>query len=162
MVLISKEINEMMNSQIMKELGSAYIYLGISTWAEEKSLHNMAKWFYAQAKEEYTHAERFVNYIIETGGHVEYQAIDGVKTDFESVEDCIKATIEHEEYITGEIKKILDKAMELKEYEAIEMLQWFIKEQIEEEAQSNELMTTYILFEKNDALLDNHLHRDEE
>ncbi|MCK4239188.1 MAG: ferritin [Candidatus Lokiarchaeota archaeon] len=162
MVLISKEINEIMNAQIMKELGSAYIYLGISTWAEEKSLHNMAKWFDAQAKEEYTHAERFVNYIIETGGHVEYQTIDGVKTDFEGVEDCIKATIEHEEYITGEIKKILEKAMELKEYEAIEMLQWFIKEQIEEEAQSNELLATYILLRKNDALWDHHLHRDEE
>jgi len=161
MVLIKKEINEMMNEQIAKELESAYIYLGISFWAKERSLHNMANWFYLQAKEEFTHAERFIEHLVDTGGHVEFKTLNGVKTDYNNVEEGLKATIEHEEYITNEIKKILEKSMELKDYEAIEMLQWFIKEQVEEEAQSNELLVKYKQFKENDALWDHHLHRDD-
>ena len=161
MVLIKDEINKLMNEQVAKELNSAYIYLGISTWAKEKSLNNMAKWFYLQAKEEFTHAERFIEHIIDTGGHVEYGALDIAKTDYNNVEEALKVTIEHEEYITNEIKKILEKAMELKDYEAIEMLQWFIKEQVEEEAQSNELLVKYNQYNKNDVLWDQHTHRDD-
>ncbi|MHA2019714.1 MAG: ferritin [Promethearchaeota archaeon] len=160
MTLISKEINDAMNAQITEELKSGYIYLGISLWAEERSLHNYAAWMRNQFKEEFEHAERFMKYIIETGGHVELKAIGEVPTEYSNTEATIKATIEHEEYITRKIRGLLEMAHEKKEYEAINMLQWFVNEQIEEEAQSNELMTTFELQGKKDGLWDHHLKRD--
>ena len=153
-------MNAAMNAQITEELKSGYIYLGISLWAEERSLHNYAAWMRNQFKEEYEHAERFMKYIIETGGHVELKAIGEVSTEFSNTEATIKATIEHEEFITKKIRGLLEMAHEKKEYEAINMLQWFVHEQIEEEAQSNELMTTYELQGKKDGLWDHHLKRD--
>ncbi|MHA1720801.1 MAG: ferritin [Promethearchaeota archaeon] len=160
MTLISKEMNDAMNAQITEELKSGYIYLGISLWAEERSLHNYAAWMRNQFKEEFEHAERFMKYIIETGGHVELKAIGEVPTEYSNTEATIKATIEHEEYITRKIRGLLEMAHEKKEYEAINMLQWFVNEQIEEEAQSNELMTTFELQGKKDGLWDHHLKRD--
>ncbi|QEE15266.1 ferritin [Promethearchaeum syntrophicum] len=160
MTLISKEMNDAINAQITEELKSGYIYLGISLWAEERSLHNYAAWMKKQFKEEYEHAERFMNYIIETGGHVKLNTIGEVPTEYPNTEATIKATIEHEEFITKKIRGLLELAYEKKEYEAIEMLQWFVHEQIEEESQSNELMATYELQGKKDGLWDHHLHRD--
>ncbi len=160
MTLISKEMNDAMNAQITEELKSGYIYLGISLWAEERSLHNYAAWMRNQFKEEFEHAERFMKYIIETGGHVELKAIGEVPTEYSNTEATIKATIEHEEYITRKIRGLLEMAHEKKEYEAINMLQWFVNEQIEEEAQSNELMRTFELQGKKDGLWDHHLKRD--
>ena len=160
MTLISKEMNDAINAQITEELKSGYIYLGISLWAEERSMHNYAAWMRKQFKEEYKHAERFMKYIIETGGHVELNAIGEVPTEYANTEATIKATIEHEEFITKKIRGLLDLAHKKKEYEAIEMLQWFVHEQIEEESQSNELLATYELQGKKDGLWDHHLHRE--
>ncbi len=160
MVLISKEMNDAINAQITEELKSGYIYLGISLWAEEKSMHNYAAWMRKQFAEENEHAERFMKYIIATGGHVELKAIGEVPTAYPNTEATIKVTIEHEEYITKKIRSLLELAYEKKEYEAINMLQWFVNEQIEEEAQSNELMATYELQGKKDGLWDHHLHRE--
>ena len=159
MALISKEMNDAMNAQINEELKSGYVYLGISLWAEERSMHNYAAWMRKQFAEENEHAEKFMKYIIATGGHVELKAIGEVPTVYPNTEATIKITIEHEEYITKKIRGLLELAHEKKEYEAIDMLQWFVREQIEEEAQSNELMATYELQGKKDGLWDHHLHR---
>ena len=119
MVLISKEMNDLMNKQIVEELHSSYIYLGISQWAEERSLHHYAAWMMTQAKEEYEHASKFIKYITETGGHVEFGTLEAVKTDYANIEETIRTTIAHEEFITKKIRSLMDLAQEKKDYKLI-------------------------------------------
>jgi ferritin len=160
MTVISKEMNERLNAQIAEELSSAYIYLGMSTWAEEKSLHHLANWMSLQAKEEFSHAKKFWDFIIETGGSVKFAEIPKARTDYADVESLIKTTIGHEEYITKKITTIMDFAQETKDYVTIGILMWFIKEQVEEEANAKELLTTYELQGKRNGLWDHHLKRE--
>ena len=159
MALISEKMNVAMNAQIVEELASSYIYLGISIWAEERSMHTYAAWMRNQAKEENEHAEKFMKYIVETGGHVTLGALPAVKTEYGNTEETIKVTIAHEEHITRKIRTLFELAMELKEYEAYGLLQWYIKEQIEEEANSKGLMDLYELNGKKDGLFDHHVKR---
>ncbi len=144
--LVSKELNDLMNKQIVEELRSAYIYLGMAAWAEEKGLKGLANFMKTHAeKEEYKHALKFAKYIQETGGKVGFGTIDGVSTDYENVEEVLKAAIKHEEYITNKIKELMDLAQSKDEYYAYDLLNWFIQEQIEEENLFTDLYNDFLL-----------------
>lgn len=161
MALISEEMNKALNNQIREELDSGYLYLGMSFWFKERSYHNLANWYYVQAQEEYVHAKKFMDYIIEAGGTVELQALKKPKSDWKNFKEILEAGLAHEKYITGKIEELWKLAEKLSELQPRSMLTWFIDEQIEEEANAQELIDTYEGY-KNDQLFDHHTHRAEE
>ena len=149
---------QLMNKQIVEEIRSAYIYLGMAVWAEEQGLKGLAAFMKTHAEtEEYIHAQKFVKYIIETGGKVEYGTIEKVSTNYPDTEAVLKEAIKHEEYITSKIKALMDLATEKKEYYAYDLLNWFLQEQIEEENLFNDLYTSFELSGKNLGVWDHHV-----
>ena len=161
MALISKKFNDALNKQIKEELESGYLYLSMSFWLEEKAYHNLANWYYVQAQEEYVHAKKFIDYIIETGGKVELLELAKPKNDWKSIKEIIDAGYAHEQHITGTIVGLAKLAEEINELQARSILQWFIDEQVEEEANATELIDKYAGF-NNDMLFDHHTHREED
>ncbi|MBN1329416.1 MAG: ferritin [Candidatus Heimdallarchaeota archaeon] len=161
MALISDKMNKAMNDQIKEELDSGYLYLQMSIWLDEHNFKNLAKWYDIQAKEEYEHAEKFIHYIVETGGKVELLPLSKPKSDWKSIKEIIDAGLAHEKHITSKIESLVRFAEELGELQPRSMLMWFIDEQIEEEANAQALIDTYAGF-KNDQLFDHHTHRDED
>ena len=156
--LISHELNDLMNKQIVEELQSAYIYLGMGAWATEKGLKGLANFMKTHAeKEEYKHAMKFANYIQETGGKVKFGALEIASTDYENTEELLKAAIKHEEYITNKIKELMDLAQSKNEYYAYDLLNWFIQEQIEEENLFTDLYNDFLLSGKMLGVWDHHI-----
>ena len=158
MAQISKKFNDALNEQIKEELESGYLYLSMSFWLEEQSFENLANWYYIQAQEEYIHAKKFIDYIIETGGTVELLELQKPKNDWTSIKEIIEAGYAHEQYITGKIHELWELADKIKEIQARSMLQWFIDEQVEEEATATALIDKYKGF-KNDMLFNQHTTR---
>ncbi len=159
---IGKDLNDEMNKQIVEELHSAYIYMGMAAWAESKGLHSFAKFMQIHAeKEEFKHAMKFVKFIQEAGGNVKYGAIGKATTEYEDVESVLKAAIKHEQHISARIKLLYELALEKKEYYAIEMLQWYLEEQMEEENLFEELLTSYELTGKKDGYWDHRVRHPE-
>jgi ferritin len=161
MALISKKFNDALNKQIKEELDSGYLYLSMSFWLEERAYHNLANWYYVQAQEEYEHAKKFIDYIIETGGTVELHELAKPKFEWESIKQILEAGLAHEQHITKTIIDLWELAEKLNELQPRSLLQWFIDEQVEEEANANELIDKYKGF-KSDMLFDHHTHREED
>ncbi len=161
MALISEKLNGALNIQIGEELNSAYIYLSMSIWLKEHSFNKLSGWFFAQYNEELSHAYKFINYIIDVGGTAKIPSIPEPKSDWTSVKEIVETAYAHEQYITGKIHELVTLAEELKDYNPRELLQWFVTEQIEEEASTSELVERQAAF-KNDMLFDQHTVRTEE
>lgn len=129
-----------LNEQINAEQYSAFLYLSMSAWCEDKGLSGFANWMYVQYQEELTHANKFFNYINERSGKVELKAIEQVPTEFESVVDIVEKTLEHEKKVTSLINNLMDIAVEERDHATQSFLQWFVDEQVEEEANVEELL----------------------
>ena len=128
--MIGTEFNAELNTQIVEELHSGYIYMAMSAWAEAKGLHHFAAFMQTHAeKEEFKHAMKFVKYIQESGGTVKYGAIKVAPAEWTDVEAVLKEAIKHEQHISARIKLLWDLAHEKGEVYAMEMLTWFLKEQ---------------------------------
>jgi len=160
MANISEKLNEAFNNQIKEELESAYIYLGMAAWFEERSLNNLANWFKIQAEEEFEHAMKFKAHILERGGSVHYQALAEQKQDWTNILEILEKAYEHEKYITGKIIGLHELTKELKEYSSNYLIQWFLEEQVEEEDHITSLIDKYKGY-KNDFNFDHHVKRTE-
>ena len=136
-MLDNKMLKEL-NQQIQEETYSSYIYLAMAAWLEENGYKGMATWMRVQAREEKIHADIFYNYIMGRGGHVKLEAIDAPPDSWESPLELFKAAYAHEERITGRINHMVDVAMNVKDHATYQMLQWFVEEQVEEEANVGE------------------------
>jgi ferritin len=128
------------NDQIKAELESAYIYLSMSTYFEDTNLKGMAHWTKKQAQEEMEHAEKFMEHLYARGARVVLEALAKPATKFEGPLVVFKEVLKHERYVTGRINKMMDLAIEEKDYAAQSMLNWFIDEQVEEEASAEEIV----------------------
>ncbi|TFG11915.1 ferritin [Candidatus Thorarchaeota archaeon] len=133
---ISKELAEAINDQLNFELYSGYIYLSMASWFEEQNLDGMAHWMKIQAKEEYEHAMRFWDHIVDRGGRAEMKAIKAPATNWESPLDAWQDAYDHEKVVTERIFKIGELAESENDKSAIPMLNWFYDEQVEEEEQT--------------------------
>ena len=122
------------NDQINKELYSSYLYLSMSAYAQNLGLPGMANWMKIQAMEELTHANKFFDWVHERGGKVTLRAIDAVPTEFGSVIETFEKVLEHEQFVTDSINKLVDIAIEISDHASRSMLMWFVDEQVEEEA----------------------------
>ncbi|MGA1862811.1 ferritin [Deferribacter thermophilus] len=138
--MISKKMAEALNEQLNKEFFSAYLYLSMSAYSEHIGLKGFANWFYVQYQEEMTHVMKFYKYILDQGEQVKLKAIEQPEQEFESPLDMFEKTLEHEKFITKSINELVDLAMQEKDYATHTFLQWFVTEQVEEEASVNEIL----------------------
>ena len=144
--MLSDRIRNLINNQVNKELYSAYLYLGFSTWFEDEGLSGFANWYHIQAQEERDHAMLFFKYLQNNGHRPELEAIECPNQEFEKPIDVLKAGMNHELYVTSLVNTIYDAAFEAKDYRTMQFLDWFIKEQGEEEMNADDLIKKWNLF----------------
>ncbi|MCT4672134.1 MAG: ferritin [Prolixibacteraceae bacterium] len=140
--MIKEVVAKSINDQINKEYYSSYLYLSMSAYFEAEGLKGFANWMRIQAKEESDHAEKFFNYLNERGGRVELKAIEQVPTDFDGIVKVFDQVLEHEEMITASINDMMDVAFEAKDHATKSFLQWFVDEQVEEEATVGDIINS--------------------
>jgi ferritin len=138
--MISKKMNEVLNGQVNAELYSSYLYLSMSSWFSEKSLSGFAGWMRAQAQEELFHSIKILDYILERGGNVQLETIKKPKGSWSFPLEIIQETADHEAKVTGLINDLVDVALEERDHAANIFLQWFVAEQVEEEASVGEVV----------------------
>ncbi len=137
---MDKRLVEEINKQITYEFYSAFLYLSMASYCAENDLPGFENWFKVQKDEEEFHANKFLNYLHERDEHAIITGFDNPPEEFTSLLDALEKSLEHEKFVTSRISFLLDIAYELKDYAAIEFLNWFIKEQIEEESSFNTLI----------------------
>ncbi|MDH5461797.1 MAG: ferritin [Candidatus Bathyarchaeota archaeon] len=133
---ISKKLVDAINDQINYELYSGYIYLSMAAWFEEQNLDGMAQWMKKQAKEEYEHAMKFWDHVVDRGGRVILKTIEAPKIEWDSPLEVWKDACQHEMNVTKRIFKIGKIAEKEDDKSATPLLQWFYDEQVEEEEQT--------------------------
>jgi ferritin len=138
--MISKAMNEAMNKQINAEMFSSYLYLAMSAHFEAESLGGTARWLRLQAKEEMEHAMKFFDHLIERGGKIVLKKIDEPESAWASPLAAFEAVAAHERKVTGLIHALVDKAAAEKDHASTIFLQWFVTEQVEEEANADEIV----------------------
>jgi ferritin len=138
--MISGKMEQALNEQVKYELYSSYLYMSMAMYFHGLSLKGFANWMEVQAKEEQAHAEKFMHYINDAGGRVVLQAIDQPPADFKSPQQVFEETLKHERFVTGRINGLIALAREENDNAAYAMLQWFITEQVEEEATADEFV----------------------
>jgi ferritin len=150
---MSKKMLQEMNDQIQREMESAYIYLSMAAYFDAKSLPGFAQWMKIQFQEEQIHAMKFYEYIIDRGGKVSLQAINQPPVDFKSPLEVFEKALAHEEKISGHINDLYTLSIEEKDYASRPLLQWFIDEQVEEEASAGEIVDTLKMIKDNTSAL---------
>ncbi|GAB1467862.1 ferritin [Candidatus Cloacimonadota bacterium] len=138
--MISQKLQDAINAQINRELYSEYLYISMQAWFASQNLDGFANWMDAQGKEERFHAMKFFNYIIERGGKVELKAIAQPTVDFQTPLNAFQASLEHEQFVTRSINDLMDIAIEEKDHASKGVLQWFVDEQVEEEASVDKIV----------------------
>lgn len=138
--MLNKKIQDAFNKQINAETYSAYMYWSMSAALENMNLPGFAAWMRAQAQEEMTHALKFYHHIIERDGTVLLTEIKGPPTEWKDVKDVFDATLKHEQLVTGLINDLVDLAADAKDHAGSMFLQWFVTEQVEEEATAMEIL----------------------
>ena len=141
--MLKPRVEDLLNQQIVKELYSANLYLSMSSYWSDKHLDGFANWYWIQYKEELDHAHIFFKYIERAGGRAKIGAIDEPTQDWKKPEDVLKQGLEHEQYVTGLIYALANAATEENDLKTFELLQWYIKEQVEEEDNASSLLGRY-------------------
>ena len=132
--MISKKLVDAFNEQINKELYSEYFYLAMAAWLDAENLPGCANFFKIQVQEERFHAMKMYDFVNERGGKVVLKAIGKPETEFASALEIFEKAYEHEQLVTSLINSLMDVAIEEKDHAAKSFLNWFIDEQVEEEA----------------------------
>ena len=143
---MNANVHKLLNQQINKEFYSAYLYLEFSNYFEDAGLGGFANWYRIQAQEERDHAMLFYQYLQNENQKVTLEAIDKPDKSFSCLMDVLKAGLAHEEYVTSLINDIYAAAYEVKDFRTMQFLDWFVKEQGEEETNANDLITKMELF----------------
>jgi ferritin len=131
---MNKKLEAAFNEQINAELYSSYMYLAMSAWFESQNLKGMAHWMRVQAAEEQNHARKFYDFIHDRGGRVKLAKIDAPPADWASPAAVFKDAYKHECKVSALIHDLVELADKEKDYPASNFLQWFVSEQVEEEA----------------------------
>lgn len=148
--MISKEMEKAFNEQINAELYSEYLYLSMQAYFSRLNLQGFVNWFTVQVQEEHAHAMGMFDYVHERGGEVKLMAIDAPQTDWASPLACFEQVLEHEKFVTSKINALMDVAENEKDRAALSFLDWYLKEQVEEESNVGGVLATLQLI-KDDA-----------
>jgi len=142
--MISKKITKALNGQLNKEFHSAYIYLGMSAYASSNGYNGCAKWFNMQYQEEVAHAMKLFRYLEEQGAQIVLQNIKALNiVDANSIIEVFVMAFEHEQKMTGWLNDLSDMAMKEKDHATYNLLQWYVKEQVEEESLFSEIIDKF-------------------
>jgi len=147
--MISKKIEKEINEQINAEFWSAYLYLSMSAYFVSRNLPGFANWMQIQYQEEISHALKFFNYLNERGGRVILTPIKEVKKEWKDEIEVFQETLKHEQHVTFLINNLVNLAIEEKDHASNNMLQWYVSEQVEEEANVDEILQQLVLLEGN-------------
>src|SRR5208283_3358898 len=138
--MLKANVQEALNNQINGEIASTYLYLSMAAYLESKNFHGMAKWMEVQAREEWAHAMKIFGHVNERNGRVILKQIDAPPSEWKSVRDVFEHTQSHELKVTEKIHALVKLASDESDYATLEFLQWFVHEQVEEEAQTTNIV----------------------
>ncbi len=138
--MISQKLQDAFNEQINKELYSEYFYLAMASWLEAENLPGFANFFKVQVQEERFHAMKMYHFVNERGGRVILDAIKKPKTSFESALEIMELAYKHEQFVSKSINDLMDVAISENDHAAKSFLNWFVDEQVEEEASMDALV----------------------
>ena len=144
--MLNEKVASLLDTQVNKEFYSAYLYLHFSNFYSELGLDGFSNWYMIQAQEERDHAMLFVKYLQNNGAPVVYEAIDKPAADLKDKMDPLTAGLEHERYVTSLIHTIYEAAYESRDFRTMQFLDWFVKEQGEEETNASDLVKKMELF----------------
>ena len=139
--MISEEMQQSLFKQLNDEFSSAYLYLAMSAYCNHIDFNGAANWLKQQYEEEQMHATRIYNYLIEQGANVVLQAIPQPPNEFGTILEVFKASLRHEQKMTERLNNISDQALKEKDHATYNLLQWFVNEQVEEEATVSEIIS---------------------
>jgi ferritin len=146
--MISKNMEEALNEQVNAELYSAYLYLSMESYFKAQNLNGFANWMRIQTQEEVSHAMKIYDFINERGGRVLLKAIEGPATEWDSALTVFNAVYAHEQKVTSLINNLVDLAIKEKDHATNSFLQWFVNEQVEEEASADAIVQQLKMMEK--------------
>jgi ferritin len=151
--MLSKKMEKALNEQINAELYSAYIYLSMAAWFESQNLSGFATWMKVQNREETGHAMKLFGFVAERRGRVTLMAVEEPAKEWKSPLAVFEATLEHEKHITGRIGDLVNQAIAEKDHATNAFLQWFVNEQVEEEAAADSIVQKLKMAEKSAGAL---------
>ncbi len=140
--MINEKMEKAFNDQINKELYSEYLYLAMKSYFVELNLQGFVNWFDVQIQEEHAHAMGMYDYVHERGGKVELFAIDKPEVEGKTPLEVFEQVLKHEEFVTSRINALMDVAEEVKDRAALSFLDWYLKEQVEEESNVGSVLAT--------------------
>jgi len=146
--MISKKMEKALNEQVNAELFSAYLYLSMEAYFKSLNLNGFANWMRVQTQEEVAHAMKIYGFIDERGGRIALKAIDGPQTKWDSPLAVFKDIYKHEQKVTSLINNLVNLAIEEKDHATNTFLQWFVNEQVEEEASADQVVQQLKMMEK--------------
>ena len=158
--MLNEVLLDALNTQINKEIFSSYLYLSMSAHFEANNLPGFAKWTRLQSQEEYGHAMKMFDFIIDRGNEVTLQAIDQPPVKFGTPLEVFEHIYSHEKVVTGLIHSLYSLALKEADYPSQIMLQWFVNEQVEEEKNSSQVVEMLKMAGNNMSIvmmLDGHL-----
>jgi ferritin len=147
--MLKKKIEDICNRQIERESYPSNLYIAMASWAENNGYSGVAGWLYSQADEEKLHMMKFIKYINERGGKAVIPAFKKPASEFKTVEEMFKEVLKHEEFVTASINEIVALTLEEKDFNTHNFLQWFVMEQVEEEASVRTILDKVRLVGKN-------------
>jgi ferritin len=147
--MLKKKIEDICNRQVEREGYSSNLYIAMASWAETTGFPGVAAWLYSQSDEERLHMLKFIKYINERGGKAVMPALKKPASDYKSVEEVFSEVLKHEEFVTASINEIAALTFEEKDFNTHNFLQWFIMEQVEEEASARTILDKIRLVGEN-------------
>lgn len=144
--MLKAKVEKILNEQVKKEAYASFLYLSMATWADNKGYPGVAKWFYAQAAEENMHMLKVIDYITERGGKALVPSVEQPPSEWKDIRTAFEAALEHERYVSDSIYKIVDTAIAEKDHATNNWAQWFVTEQVEEEASVGLILDKLNLF----------------
>lgn len=144
--MLDKKVVDLLNQQVNKEFYSAYLYLDFSNYYYDNGLDGFGNWYKVQAQEESAHAMLFVQYLQNNGESVVLEAIDKPAVKLTDAKTVLEETLKHEQYVTSLIHNLYNAAYSIKDFRTMQFLDWFVKEQGEEEKNADDLIKKYTLF----------------
>jgi len=151
--MLPKKVEEILNVQVEKEDYSSQLYLAMASWAENKGMEGVAGWLYAQSEEERLHMLKLVKYINERDGVAIIQGMETPPSDFKDVFSMFDQVLEHEKYISASINEIVAVCIAENDFTTQNWIQWFVNEQIEEEASVRAIIDKLNLVGKNNLYM---------
>ena len=138
--MISKKMNKALNKQLNREFHSAYIYLGLSAYAASEGYNGFASWFMIQNREELAHGMKLYKYLEDQDAKIKLKDIPAYNFKGQDIKEAFKVALEHEQKMTGWLNELSGLAMQEKDHATYNMLQWYVTEQVEEEASFKEIL----------------------